>query len=288
LEFWTWNRDPYGQYPTRNTITLTPYQPTRPKVLPVLDIPSTSALISMALLQHPTVGAVGKNGPIPCIRPDGTVRRTLSCIPRRSCLNVANLRQSQEIGRLSIRCLVWARGEDQPELTSECRNTFLKPTATLLKLILPRCCPLHALDCASRTRSILQSCKHRDYDLAPIELHVAGRNWTRTTSSLWMFESAHKMESIEAQDPPTRAGPYSHYSSKQPVARIPIQDNVNPFPPPPAGHAPPRLNIHHHPTIPDLPTNDIIRRFPHIHLFQASLALAHLKRLDLTLWTALS
>jgi hypothetical protein len=48
------------------------------------------------------------------------------------------------------------------------------------------------------------------------------------------------------------------------------------------------INIHHHPTIPDLPTNDIIRRFPHIHLFQASLALAHLKRLDLTLWTVLS
>jgi hypothetical protein len=150
----------------------------------VLNIPSTSALISMAILQHPTVGAVGKNGPVPCIRPDGTVRRTLSCIPRRSCLDVANRRQSQEVGRLSIRCLVRARGEDQPELTSKCRNTFLKPTATLLKLILPRYCPLHALDCASQTRSILQSCKHRDYDLAPIELHVAGRNWTRTTSSL--------------------------------------------------------------------------------------------------------
>jgi hypothetical protein len=48
------------------------------------------------------------------------------------------------------------------------------------------------------------------------------------------------MEEIETQDPRSRMGSYSHYSSQPPVARLPVQESVNPFPQPPTGHAQPK------------------------------------------------
>jgi hypothetical protein len=48
------------------------------------------------------------------------------------------------------------------------------------------------------------------------------------------------MEDIDTQDHRSRMGSYPQYSSQPPVARIPTHDNITPYPPPPAGHAPPK------------------------------------------------